>query len=37
MIDFYSLYIKNPNNIKKEEIERSKELLKRVIPDCKKY
>ena len=37
MKDFYSLYIHNPNNVKKEEIERSKELLKWVIPDCLKY
>ncbi|MBR6846695.1 MAG: hypothetical protein IKM74_01025 [Bacteroidales bacterium] len=36
MSEFYALYIRNPNNVKKEEIERSKELLKWVIPDCKK-
>jgi hypothetical protein len=37
MSEFYTIYTRNPNNVKKEEIERSKELLKWVIPDCKKY
>lgn len=37
MVKFYSLFIKNPNNVKNEEIERSKYLLRWVIPDCKKY
>jgi len=37
MIKFYSLYIKNPNNVRPEEIKKSKELLQRVIPDCKEY
>ena len=37
MVKFYSLYTKNPNNITPEEIEKSKKLLQRVIPDCKEY
>jgi hypothetical protein len=37
MASFYSLYIKNPNNVRPEEIDKSKRLLQRVIPDCKKY
>ena len=37
MARFYSLYIKNPNNVRPEEIDKSKKLLQRVIPDCKEY
>ena len=37
MARFYNLYIKNPNLVYPSEIEQSKNLLKWVVPDCKKY
>ena len=37
MAKFYSLYLKNPGIVRKDEINKSKKLLNWVIPDCKEY
>ena len=37
MAKFYSLYLKNPDIVRKDEINKSKKLINWVIPDCKKY
>ena len=37
MIEFYEIYIRNPNTVKKEDIDFAKESTKTIIGDCKKY
>ena len=37
MIEFYEIYTKNPNAVKKEDIDFSKESTKKIIATCKEY
>ena len=37
MVEFYEIYTRNPNVVKQEEIDFSKEATKKVIAQCKKY
>lgn len=37
MARFYKIYHKNPNIVRQDEINQTKELMKWVIPQCKKY
>lgn len=37
MIEFYEIYIKNPNAVKKEDIDFARESTKKVIATCKEY
>ena len=37
MVEFYNIYIQNPNIIKQEDISRAKEDTRIFIADCKKY
>jgi len=37
MIEFYDIYIRNPNIVKEDDIKFAKESTKTIIGDCKKY
>ena len=37
MIEFYKIYVRNPNAVKKEDIDFAKESTKTIIGDCKKF